>query len=316
MSKLFTINPKKLSFSEGEMLEMVVLSSSASALEEYLVYGKPNIDLQGVHWSDFTLQMDGPGFNFDSDGNANKGIMINVDTLDEGSETWTVSIVEQTSRELLSNVVSVTVNDKPGTDKPTPKYTLSSSTNSAEEGSEVTFEILTENISPGTTFSYSIEGVSPSDIVGEIIAGNISVSSNNNASVTVGIASDQLMEDNEVLVFNIGMLGWPSYLDFDGNPQSISVVIEDVLNGNSTPDNLGVPDSDASVITTQDALNGNSTPDNLGVPDSDASVITTQDALNGNSTPDNLGFQTLMLQIIIAPKRLKIRSQPRRVSQM
>ena len=142
MSRLFTINPKKLSFSEGEMLEMVVLSSSASALEEYLEYGKPNIDLQGVHWSDFTLQMDGPGFNFDSDGNANKGIMINVDTLEEGSETWTVSIVEQTSRELLSNVASVTVNDKPGTDKPTPKYTLSSSTNSAEEGSEVTFEIL------------------------------------------------------------------------------------------------------------------------------------------------------------------------------
>ena len=104
----------------------------------------------------------------------------------------------------------------------TPSYSLSRSVSSVDEGSSVTFEVSTTNVSSGTSLSYSISGISSSDISGGSTSGSMVVGSNGQASTTITLVSDQTTEGNETLTFTT-------------QGQSSSVTVNDTSKTVSTP---------------------------------------------------------------------------------
>jgi len=88
----------------------------------------------------------------------------------------------------------------------TPKYFVSADKSSVKEGEFIVFSIGTENVDNGTIAFYSINGVSPTDIIGGKTSGQFTVS-NNTAKVVVGIEEDDVPEDYETLTFTINGTG-------------------------------------------------------------------------------------------------------------
>ena len=93
-------------------------------------------------------------------------------------------------------------------------HILSSSATSVNEGSSVTFTMVTTNVAAGTSLSYSIGGVSSSDISGGQTSGSMVVGSNGQASTSVMLVADQTTEGNETLTFS-------------SQGQSLSVTVND-----------------------------------------------------------------------------------------
>lgn len=79
--------------------------------------------------------------------------------------------------------------------------TLTASTTVVNEGQGVTFTLPTTGYANGTTFPYTITGVSSSDI-SQNLSGNISVS-NNSASITINTVADNTTEGTEYMVFSV-----------------------------------------------------------------------------------------------------------------
>ena len=81
---------------------------------------------------------------------------------------------------------------------PAPTYSLSASSSSVNEGSTATFTLSTTNVASGTSVSYSISGVSSSDVTGGL-SGSVSVDSNGQATISVPIVADSSTEGSETL---------------------------------------------------------------------------------------------------------------------
>ena len=62
--------------------------------------------------------------------------------------------------------------------------------------------MVTTNVAAGTSLSYSIGGVSSSDISGGQTSGSMVVGSNGQASTSVMLVADQTTEGNETLTFS------------------------------------------------------------------------------------------------------------------
>lgn len=82
---------------------------------------------------------------------------------------------------------------------------LTSSTNSINEGGVVTFYLNVTGYSNGTTFPYTITGVSSADLDGIPLTGNIDVVSDT-AALDVALLSDATTEGTETITFSAGGL--------------------------------------------------------------------------------------------------------------
>ena len=118
---------------------------------------------------------------------------IRADNKTEGPETLRLSIQGQTA--------SVVINDTSVSLPPTYRITATSAT--VDEGSVATFNLVTTNVSAGSSVQWTITGVEASDIVGGQLTGRATVGANGQATITIPIAADNATEGDEVLTLRV-----------------------------------------------------------------------------------------------------------------
>jgi hypothetical protein len=80
-----------------------------------------------------------------------------------------------------------------------PSYSITSSFSSVNEGAFAQFYLVTTNVAAGTVISYSISGVSISDLTSRALSGSVIVSSSGTTSILIPIAADSTTEGTENL---------------------------------------------------------------------------------------------------------------------
>ena len=81
-------------------------------------------------------------------------------------------------------------------------YSISPSTASVNEGSSAVFTVSTTNVSVGTSFTFTVGGVSSGDITGPM-TGTAAVGSNGQATITIPIVADQTVEGPETMTLAV-----------------------------------------------------------------------------------------------------------------
>ena len=89
-------------------------------------------------------------------------------------------------------------------DATTSTYALSVGSSSYNEGSVATFTLKTTGITPGTSVSYKISGISSADVSSGSLSGNAVVNSNGVAIISVSLLNDLLQEGPENLTVSAG----------------------------------------------------------------------------------------------------------------
>jgi Ca2+-binding RTX toxin-like protein len=84
-----------------------------------------------------------------------------------------------------------------------PTYTLTAANTSFDEGATSVFNLVTTNITAGTTLSYFISGVSGADLTSGLLTGTVVVGSEGKATINIGIKADNLSEGPETLTATI-----------------------------------------------------------------------------------------------------------------
>ena len=86
----------------------------------------------------------------------------------------------------------------------TPTYDVTSDKLTVKEGEFVTYTITTTNVPEGTVLEYQLFGsnISPSDIIGNNLLGQFIIEESQ-AKVIVGINKDNVIEDDETLIFAV-----------------------------------------------------------------------------------------------------------------
>jgi len=85
-----------------------------------------------------------------------------------------------------------------------PKFTLSPTSGSVNEGENAVFKLTTANVPAGTVVNYSISGtVDSSDISDKQLSGSVSIPANGTANIVIPIAADKKTEGPETLVLNL-----------------------------------------------------------------------------------------------------------------
>ena len=85
-------------------------------------------------------------------------------------------------------------------------FDVTASKTSIKKGEFVIFNIDTSNVSNGSQFSYTLTGVTQSDVLDKSLTGKFVVS-NNKSSVTIGIAENNIAEPVKTLTFTINING-------------------------------------------------------------------------------------------------------------
>lgn len=145
--------------------------------------------LSGVSASDVTGGLSGTT-TVDANGLAAISVPLTADFLTEGNETLTVSSQGKSA--------SVLVNDS-SKSALIASYALSASSISVSEGSSAVFTLTTVNVLGGTSVTYTVTGVSASDIIGGALSGTAIVSASGNATISIPIAADLFTEGSETL---------------------------------------------------------------------------------------------------------------------
>ena len=80
-----------------------------------------------------------------------------------------------------------------------PTYALATSMANVNEGSTAIFTLTSTNVAAGTRVAYTLSGVSAADIQGGSLSGTTTVGSNDQATISVALTSDNLTEGAETL---------------------------------------------------------------------------------------------------------------------
>ncbi|NDF50564.1 MAG: hypothetical protein EB116_10870, partial [Betaproteobacteria bacterium] len=128
-----------------------------------------------------------------SNGQTTISIPIAADQTTEGTETLTVTAQgKSASTQILDT-----------SQTPAGTYALTAKSSAVNEGGTAEFTVLTTNVSAGTSLSYTLSGISSSDIVGGTLSGSVVVASNGQATISLPIAADFLTEGDETLVVTL-----------------------------------------------------------------------------------------------------------------
>ena len=123
-----------------------------------------------------------------------------------------------------------------------PTYDVTPDKFTVKEGEFVTYTITTTNVPEGTTLRYQLFGpsISPSDIVGNNLIGTFIIEESK-AIVVVGIAKDNVIEDEESLIFSIPGTGASASVLITSDTASLSSEAINELedeSSNDTQDNV------------------------------------------------------------------------------
>ena len=76
---------------------------------------------------------------------------------------------------------------------------VSAASNSVDEGSTATFTLTTTNTASGTSFTYTLSGISAADVTGGVLSGVAIVNASGTATISVAVAADFTTEGAETL---------------------------------------------------------------------------------------------------------------------
>ena len=136
-------------------------------------------------------------------------------------------IVEQLA-DSLSNIKNIKLTDLANTGLAytpyvlPPTYSLSAASASVNEGSTAVFNLTTTNVAVGTEVSYTISGISSSDLTLGTLTGKVSVGVGGTASIGIPIASDGATEGQESI-------------SISAQGATASIVINDTSKGSAAP---------------------------------------------------------------------------------
>ena len=119
----------------------------------------------------------------------NSGSTALVESLNAGSVASLISVEKIAFSDRTVDVSSFSI---------IGSYSVTATTSTVSEGNVATFTLSTTNVASGTSVSYSISGVSSSDVTGGL-SGSVSVGSNGQATISVPIVADSTTEGNETL---------------------------------------------------------------------------------------------------------------------
>ncbi|MDC3196495.1 S8 family serine peptidase [Gammaproteobacteria bacterium] len=121
-------------------------------------------------------------------------IPIRKDNLTEGAETLTITLDDSSS-----TTASLVVND---TSKGAT-YSITSGSDSYDEGQSALFNLVTTNLVAGTSVAYTISGVSASDLVNNSLTGTATVSATGTTIISLPLAADALTEGTETITITL-----------------------------------------------------------------------------------------------------------------
>jgi hypothetical protein len=127
-------------------------------------------------------------------------IFTKNDSLIESSEQIGIQIQPLSTYSIQTAELTVSIIDN---DSASPTYSVSSSSSSVNEGSSALFTVATTNVASGTNLSYSLYGVSASDVTSGSLSGTTTVGSNGQASISIPITADNLTEGTETLTVTV-----------------------------------------------------------------------------------------------------------------
>jgi hypothetical protein len=116
-------------------------------------------------------------------------------------------IVEQLA-DSSSNIKNIKLSDLENTGLaytphvPAPSYTLNAAAPTVNEGSTAVFNLTTTNVAVGTQVSYTLSGISPSDLTSGTLTGKASTGVGGTASISIPIAADGATEGQESLTIS------------------------------------------------------------------------------------------------------------------
>jgi uncharacterized delta-60 repeat protein len=145
--------------------------------------------LSGVNTADVSGGALSGNLVVNAKGLASVSVTLVTDVLTEGAETLTITVSGASA--------SSTVNDT----SRAPTYTLAASSASVDEGATVAFTLTTVNVATGTSFPYTLSGVSNADVLGDVLSGSTVINSSGMATISVSLLNDALTEGAETLTF-------------------------------------------------------------------------------------------------------------------
>ena len=84
-----------------------------------------------------------------------------------------------------------------------PSYTLTASSSTVDEGSQVTFTLSTTGLAQGTQVAWNITGIQTTDISPNVMTGNFVLGSDGSATHTILLVADKSTEGTETLKFSL-----------------------------------------------------------------------------------------------------------------
>ena len=219
----FTIDSESLN--EGDTLNVKVYNRCGVGRHSYLITGINSEDIA----EDLSRE-----FYFCTRSHLTFNIL--ADNLTEGTEYLTLTIYNLSYGTHVFVDVTIPINDTSTT--PPPTYSLASSASSVNEGSSVTYNLTTTNVSDGTSLNYSLSGISTADISGDSLTGSVTVN-NNSASFSIPIVEDSLIEVSETITATLeGQSSSVTINDTSLPTYSISVSSSQVNEGTNAVINL------------------------------------------------------------------------------
>jgi hypothetical protein len=85
----------------------------------------------------------------------------------------------------------------------TPTYSLSAASSSVNEGSSAVFNLTTTKVAVGTEVSYTLSGVSASDLTAGSLTGKVTIGAGGKASISIPVAMDSVTEGPETLAIKV-----------------------------------------------------------------------------------------------------------------
>ncbi|AMO23846.1 hypothetical protein UC35_14410 [Ramlibacter tataouinensis] len=192
-----------------------------------------------------------------ADGKANIQIALAADGSTEGAETLTLTVAGQAA--------NVTVNDV--STAPVPTFALAGNVAAVDEGGTVFFTLTTTNVPAGTSFSYTLTGVSSADVVGGSLTGTAVVGADGKAVVQVTLVNDLTTEGAETL--NIAIAGQSASATVNDTsltpPALLTISATDVIPARDTNDVIIGQLGTITTLHASDAVHGGNGDDILRV---------------------------------------------------
>ena len=84
-----------------------------------------------------------------------------------------------------------------------PTYSLTATKTNYDEGSSAVFNLVTTNVNAGTLLTYTVSGVTTSDVSSGVLTGTAVVGNDGKSSITIGLTADNLTEGTEAITVSI-----------------------------------------------------------------------------------------------------------------